>query len=40
MDHFINIYTHHADKYHQLIIPEDVETNNVTRTLHRLRFFY
>ncbi len=27
MDHFINIYTHHADKYHQLILPEDVDGN-------------
>jgi len=27
MDHFKNIYTHHADQYHSLIAPEDVEGN-------------
>jgi len=27
MDHFRNIYTHHADKYHSLIAPEDVDGN-------------
>ena len=27
MDHFKNIYTHHADQYHSLIAPEDVDGN-------------
>ncbi|MBI5714380.1 MAG: hypothetical protein HZC38_13310, partial [Chloroflexi bacterium] len=27
MDHFKNIYTHHADLYHSLIAPEDVDGN-------------
>lgn len=27
MDHFINIYSHHADAYHRMIAVEDVEGN-------------
>jgi len=27
MDHFIDIYQHHADRYHQMIEPEDADRN-------------
>lgn len=38
MDHFINIYSHHADRYHQLILPEDVD-GNLLPALERITSF-
>lgn len=37
-DHFVNIYTHHAQEYHRLITPEDVD-HNLLPALERITSF-